>query len=207
MDRPLFSRSLGTDAARPGCFHSRPASGRVATDPQRRRTVTTSAHDIFLDGLRNAHAMEKQALSIMQPQLNRLEHYPEVSALLDRHIRETEGQIRRIDDILDGLGTSASGLKDTMLSLGGSMAAVTHSLASDEILKNSLANYAFEHFEIAAYTSLITMAEQGGGQSAIPLLQQNLDEERAMAADIEAGLPDVVRQFIRLSASDQRADV
>ena len=87
------------------------------------------------------------------------------------------------------------------------LAAVTHSLASDEILKNSLANYAFEHFEIAAYTSLITMAEQGGGQSAIPLLQQNLDEERAMAADIEAGLPDVVRQFIRLSASDQRADV
>ena len=169
--------------------------------------MTNAAQDVFLDGLRNAHAMEKQALSIMQPQLERLEHYPQVSALLDRHIRETEVQIQRIDQIFEGLNESASGVKDTMLSLSGSMAAMTHSMATDEILKNSLANYAFEHFEIAAYTSLITMAEQGGGQSAIPLLQQNLDEERAMAADIEAGLPDVVRQFIRLSASDQRADV
>ena len=169
--------------------------------------MTNAAYDVFIDGLRNAHAMEKQALSIMQPQLNRLEHYPQVSALLDRHIRETEVQIQRIDQIFEGLNESASGVKDTMLSLSGSMAAMTHSMATDEILKNSLANYAFEHFEIAAYTSLITMAEQGGGQSAIPLLQQNLDEERAMAADIEAGLPDVVRQFIRLSASDQRADV
>lgn len=169
--------------------------------------MNNAAHDVFLDGLRNAHAMEKQALSIMQPQLNRLEHYPEVSALLDRHIRETEGQIRRLDEILDSMGESASGMKDTMLSFSGSMAAVTHSLATDEILKNSFANFAFEHFEIAAYTGLITSAEEAGGRAAIPLLQQNLSEERAMAADIEAGLPDVVRRYISLSASDQRADV
>lgn len=33
---------------------------------------TLSAKDIFLDGLYNAHAMEKQALSIIEPQLKRL---------------------------------------------------------------------------------------------------------------------------------------
>lgn len=169
--------------------------------------MTHPAHDLFLDGLRNAHAMEKQALSIMQPQLKRLEHYPEVSALLDRHIRETEGQIARIDQILDGLGESASGLKDTMLSFSGSMAAMTHTLATDEILKNSMANFAFEHFEIAAYTALITAADLAGQSAAIPLLQQNLDEEKAMAAAIEAGLPGVVRQYVALSGSDERADI
>ena len=111
--------------------------------------MTDAAYDVFIDGLRNAHAMENQALSIMQPQLNRLEHYPQVSALLDRHIRETEVQIQRLDQILESVNESASGLKDTMLSLSGSMAAVTHSMTTDEILKNSLANFAFEHFEIA----------------------------------------------------------
>ena len=169
--------------------------------------MTNAAYDVFIDGLRNAHAMEKQALSIMQPQLNRLEHYPQVSALLDRHIRETEVQIQRIDQIFETLNESASGLKDTMLSLSGSMAAMTHSMATDEILKNSLANFAFEHFEIAAYTALMTAAEQANMTQALPLLKQNLDEELAMASDIHDGLPDVVRQFIRLSASDQRADV
>lgn len=169
--------------------------------------MTNAAHDVFLDGLRNAHAMEKQALSIMQPQLNRLEHYPQVSAMLDRHIRETEGQIQRLDQILDTMGESSSGLKDTMLSLSGSMAAMTHTMASDEILKNSLANFAFENFEIAAYTALITAAEQANAAQAIPLLRQNLDEEVAMATQIQDGLPDVVRQYIALSNSDQRADI
>lgn len=87
------------------------------------------------------------------------------------------------------------------------MAAVTHSLAGDEILKNSFANYAFEHFEIAAYTSLITAAEDAGAATAIPLLQQNLDEEIGMAARLQDSLPTVTRQFIALSASDQRADI
>ncbi|VDS09778.1 hypothetical protein PARHAE_02985 [Paracoccus haematequi] len=169
--------------------------------------MTDAAHEVFIDGLRNAHAMEKQALSIMQPQLNRLEHYPQVSALLERHIRETEGQIQRLDQIFENLDESSSGLKDTMLSLGGSMAALTHSMASDEILKNSLANFAFENFEIAAYTALITAAEQANLSHAVPLLKQNLDEEVAMASQIHDGLPEVVRQYIVLSGSDQRADI
>lgn len=169
--------------------------------------MKNAAYDVFIDGLRNAHAMEKQALSIMQPQLNRLEHYPQVSALLDRHIRETEVQIQRIDQIFETLNESSSGLKDTMLSLSGSMAAMTHTMATDEILKNSLANFAFEHFEIAAYTALITAAEEAAVTQAIPLLRQNLDEEVAMASDIHDGLPDVVRQYITLSASDERADI
>ena len=169
--------------------------------------MTNAAYDVFIDGLRNAHAMEKQALSIMQPQLNRLEHYPQVSALLDRHIRETEAQIQRIDQIFETLNESSSGLKDTMLSLSGSMAAMTHSMATDEILKNSLANFAFEHFEIAAYTALLTAAQEANVTQAIPLLEQNLQEEVAMASAIHDGLPNVVRQYITLSASDQRADI
>lgn len=166
-----------------------------------------SARDIFIDGLRNAHAMEKQALSIMEPQVKRLEHYPEVSALLKTHIEETKGQIGRLDQILEGLASSSSTVKDLSLSFTGSMAAVTHSLASDEILKNTFANYAFEHFEIAAYTSLITAAEDAGASTAIPLLKQNLDEEIRMTKRLQDSLPTVTRKFIALSASDQRADI
>lgn len=168
---------------------------------------TMSAQEVFLDGLRNAHAMEKQALSIMQPQLNRLEHYPEVSALLDRHIRETEGQIERLDEILGGMDASASGLKDLGLSLSGSMAARGHTVAGDEILKNSFANHAFENFEIAAYMSLITTAELSGAASAVPALQQSLDEERRMAAAIAESIEAVTRRYVQLAGSDERADI
>lgn len=166
-----------------------------------------ASQDFFIVGLRNARAMENEALSIMQPQLRRLEHYPEVSALLDRHIRETEGQIERLNQILDKLGESSSSVKDTMASLGGSMAAIGHTVANDEIIKNSLANFAFENYEIAAYTALLTAAEISGASFATPLLEQNLQEERQMVKSLEDSLPMVVRQYVRLSASGERADI
>ena len=166
---------------------------------------TMSAQDVFLDGLRNAHAMEKQALSIMQPQLNRLEHYPEVSALLDKHIRETEGQIERLDEILAGMDASASGLKDAGLSLSGSMAAMSHTLAGDEILKNSFANFAFENFEAASYKSLLTIADVGGFGTATPLLTQSLNEELSMAAWVDENNATLTRRYLERRAAGETA--
>ena len=163
--------------------------------------------DVFVDGLRNAHAMEKQALSIMRPQLDQLENYPLVAEMLDRHIRETETQVERLDEILAGLDESASGLKDTMLSAGGTMSAMMHAAADDEILKNSFANFAFENFEIAAYTSLITMSEANGNGSASAGLRQSLAEERRMADWLEQNLPAITEQYVARRSQAVRSGV
>jgi len=156
--------------------------------------------ELFITGLVNAHAVEKQALSIMTPQVARIEHYPEVADRLRAHIEETNGQIARLEEILAGFDTSSSTLKDLGLSMSGSMAAMTHSIAGDEIVKNSFANYAFEHFEIAAYKSLLVMADDGGFATATPLLKQSLGEEEAMAAWIDESLPMVTRRYATLYA-------
>jgi ferritin-like metal-binding protein YciE len=87
---------------------------------------TTRPGAFFIVGLRSAHAMENQALSIMKPQLGRIENYPEVAKKLDQHIIETQGQIRRIEEILAGLDEDHSTLKDMALSFTGSMAALGH---------------------------------------------------------------------------------
>ncbi|HEV7416329.1 MAG TPA: ferritin-like domain-containing protein [Tianweitania sediminis] len=164
-------------------------------------------HGLFVTGLRNAHAMENQALSIMSPQVSRIENYPEVAQRLQQHITETEGQIRRIEDILGSLNESHSSLKDAALSFGGMMAALGHSVADDEIIKNSFANYAFETFEMAAYKSLITMAEHGGFAAAKPLLEANLNEEIAMADWLESNLATVTKRFISLNEQNQSAKI
>ena len=77
--------------------------------------MTTDVREIFVTGLRNAHAMENQALSIMKPQISRIENYPEVKPRLELHYRETEGQSARLEEILNGLSESASTIKDTAL--------------------------------------------------------------------------------------------
>jgi ferritin-like metal-binding protein YciE len=160
---------------------------------------------IFITGLRDAHALENQALSIMNRQLERLENYPDVAARLRTHVEETNGQIGRLETILGSLDESPSTIKDMGASFMGNMASLTHSVAGDEILKNSFANFAFENFEIASYRSLIAMARQGGFQSAIPLLEASLSEEEAMAAWLDQNLPAVTDRYLQLSSTGAQA--
>lgn len=169
--------------------------------------MSDKARDIFITGLRNAHAMEHQALSIMKPQETRIESYPQVRERLRMHIAETEKQIERLDTILTTLGESNSAIKDTALSAVGSMAALSHSIAGDEIIKNSLANFAFENYEIAAYNSLLTLAETGDFADARRLLEQNLAEEKAMAQWLEENLPAVTLQFAELKEMGETAKI
>lgn len=161
--------------------------------------------ETFVTGLRNAHALEHEALALMDRQIERIARYAEVEDQLRKHRGETEGQIARLEQILASLGESASGVKDTVMSMGGNMAALAHTVAPDEILKNSFANYAFEGFERATYTALITMAEEGGFTEAVPLLEQTLAEEEAMQSWVLDTLPLVVRKYLALGAAGEPA--
>ena len=161
--------------------------------------------DVFVVGLRNAHAVENEALSIMNRQIERLENYPELSSRLRSHVDETKQQLGRLDTILDGLGEDNSTLKDAAASLMGNMAAIGHSVAGDEILKNAFADYAFENYEVAAYRSLITMAEAAAMPRAVPLLEASLREEQAMAEWLEANLPGITERYLSLETAGAQA--
>jgi ferritin-like metal-binding protein YciE len=89
----------------------------------------------------------------------------------------------------------------------GAVTAMGHSMAGDEILKNSFANFAFENFEIAVYKSLITIAELGGYPSAVSALQANLSEEKAMAEWLDRNLRSVTIKFASLTEAGETAKV
>jgi ferritin-like metal-binding protein YciE len=130
-----------------------------------------------------------------------------VAARLEQHISETEGQIGRLEEILSALNEDHSTLKDVALSFSGSMAALGHTMAGDEILKNSFANFAFENFEIAAYKSLLTIAEAGGYGAAMTGLQANLSEEKAMAEWLDNNLAALTTKFLSLREAGEKAKV
>ncbi|WP_398472848.1 ferritin-like domain-containing protein [Tardiphaga sp.] len=143
--------------------------------------MAETARDIYVTGLRNAHAMEIQARELMERQSERMDDYPEVKAKLTMHLAETKEQLARLESCLQDLAEDNSTLKDTAQSVMANFMAMFHAAAPDEILKNTFANNAFENFEIAAYKSLISMAEAAGQPKAKEILQRSLDEEQKMA--------------------------
>ncbi len=164
-------------------------------------------HEIYHVGLRNLHALEMTAIELTERQVERLENYPEMAERLRAHKIESQEQARRLEQILQRHGAGTSAAKNTVSSVMGNVAAALHAPAPDEILKNTFANYAFEHQEIAAYTSLIAMAERMGDSEAIATLRQSLSEEESMAKFIQDRIVSTTTRFMDLTAADQKAKV
>jgi ferritin-like metal-binding protein YciE len=177
--------------------------------PERPMSDTTSskARDIYIVGLRNQHAVEKQAIELLERQVGRLENYPEVADRMRRHIEESREQAHRLEDLLAQYDTSQSALKDSMMSLVGNLAALGHSMAPDEVVKNTFANFAFEHYEIASYMSLLTLSEMVGDSRGDSALKASLAEERDMAAWIAEHISATTRRFVQRSAAHETAGV
>ncbi len=163
------------------------------------------ANTVFVTGLKNAHALENQALELMNRQVERIENYPDIKAKLESHIQETHKQIERLESILASLGESRSVLKDNALSLTGNLAAIAHAFTQDEIVKNSIANFAFENFEIASYKSLIQLADETGHRDAAQPLRDTLREEQEMAHWIDGHLAGVTHTYLERYVADEKA--
>jgi ferritin-like metal-binding protein YciE len=155
-----------------------------------------AARDLLITGLRNAHAMERQAQELMERQSERMTDFPSLQAKCREHLQETKVHLSRVAECLAKLGESPSALKDTALAFGANMAAMGHAMAGDEVLKNAFANNAFENYEVAAYKSLIILSEQVG-MGLTPALQQNLREDERMAAWMADNVPALTLEFLR----------
>jgi ferritin-like metal-binding protein YciE len=60
-------------------------------------TMANTARDVFVVGLRNAHAMEVQARELMERQSERLGDYPDVQVKVKEHLAETNQQLKRLE--------------------------------------------------------------------------------------------------------------
>jgi ferritin-like metal-binding protein YciE len=168
--------------------------------------MSTSAKEIYVTALKNTHAVETQALQIMERQVERLERYPEMTDALRKHIDETHGQRRRLEEALHSLDETPSAIKEGFLGFVGNMMALGHTPAQDEILKNTYANHAFENFEIAAYTSLLAIGDAAGLSAHRAGLTQSLDEEKAMAQRVHDLIVPTTQRYVQLTASGEKAD-
>ena len=157
--------------------------------------MANKARELLIAGLRNAHAMERQATELMERQSERTKDYPEVRQRLLQHLEESRMHMRRVEQVLRSLGESESGLKDTAMSVMGNLAAMAHTVADDEILKNTFANNAFEHYEVAAYKSLLALGDRAGINVRAEL-EQNLREDEQMAAWVDSHVQDVTLQYL-----------
>jgi ferritin-like metal-binding protein YciE len=156
-----------------------------------------SIQENFVSWLRDARAMESQAIEMLEKQVTRLDNYPQLQARVQQHLDETRNQAELLDGCLERHGTSRSMMKEMASKFSGTMQAIMPSMSSDEVVKGGVASYAFEHFEIGNYRALIAAAEQAGDTQTRGVLEGILRQEEAMASWLEQHLPETTRDFLR----------
>jgi ferritin-like metal-binding protein YciE len=166
--------------------------------------IEAAAHEVLVTSLRNTHALEKQAIAVLQAQLKSLTDYPELHARVTLHIVETRDQARRLEAGLEACGASSSMLKDALLSVMGLGQSSVQAIGDDAVLKAVLADSMTEHLEIATYRMLLALADLAGKPELRPRLEETLHEEEEMAKWLDLNLEDITRQFVERKAADEQ---
>ncbi|NMD78421.1 ferritin-like domain-containing protein [Klebsiella sp. DNRA6] len=156
----------------------------------------------YHDWLRDAHAMEKQAESMLESMAGRIDNYPDLRSRILQHVTETKRQITVLEEILDRNNISRSVLKDSMSKMAAFGQSIGGMFPSDEIVKGSISGYVFEQFEIACYTSLLAAANKAGDVASIPAIESILAEERAMADWLLKHIPQTTEEFLLRSEAE-----
>lgn len=140
-----------------------------------------SLQELYVSGLKDLYSAEKQLVKAL-PRMAKAASSDELRQALEDHLRETEGQVERLEQIFEELGASPRGKK--CVGMEGLIEEGKELLEEDaepEVLDAGLIAAAqhVEHYEIAGYGCVRTYAELLGYKAAAKLLQQSLDEEGA----------------------------
>lgn len=159
----------------------------------------------LISWLRDAHAMEMQAIQILESQARRIESYPDLRNRILEHLEETRAQAELLERCIDQHGATTSPFKDSAAAFLGNMQALSGAFFGDEVVKGAIASYTFEHLEIAVYRSLTGAAEELGDSETARVCSEILRQEEAMAGWLERHLPEITRQYLRRQSTGEPA--
>jgi ferritin-like metal-binding protein YciE len=138
-------------------------------------------HDAFIDELRDVYDGEKQLTKALS-KLAKAATNRKLREAFETHLEETERQIERLEQVFESLDEKVRGKHcDGIAGIIEEGKAIMEEDFDDETMDACLiaAGQRAEHYEMAAYGTLVAWAQAMGHSAAARLLQQTLNEEKA----------------------------
>ena len=149
---------------------------------------TGTLHDAFIDELRDTYDAERQLIKAL-PKLAKAADSADLRKAFETHLEETRGQVARLTAVFESLDEKVRGKHcDGMAGIieeGKSVMEERFDTATMDACLIAFGQRA-EHYEIAAYGTLVAWAHALGRTTAADLLQQTLDEEKAADVKLSA---------------------
>ncbi|OMJ31873.1 MULTISPECIES: ferritin-like domain-containing protein [Sphingomonas] len=138
-------------------------------------------NDLFVHQLQDIYYAEHQITKALPKMIEKATD-PQLKAGFEQHLRETEGQIRRLEQVFEMHGEKPKAV--TCPAIDGIIKEaneVAGEVADKRVLDAALiaAAQAVEHYEIARYGTLVAWARQLGRSDCAAILDETLAEEKA----------------------------
>jgi ferritin-like metal-binding protein YciE len=133
--------------------------------------------------LADAHAIEQQSIGLLERALE-VSPAGDLHAAYEQHLQESRRHSQLVEQRLEALGGSPSGVKDAAMRLGALNWATFFKAHPDTPGKVAAFAYAFEHLEMGGYEQLIRVAERAGDAETARVARTILAEERAAAGTL-----------------------
>lgn len=141
----------------------------------------TMLKELFVEELKDIYWAEKHLVKAL-PKLKKAATSEELASAFEEHTAVTEKQIERLEGIFESLGIAARGKKcEAMDGLVKEAQNTIEMLPKGSLVIDAgliIAGQKVEHYEIAAYGSLVQLAKTMGENKIAEILQVTLDEEK-----------------------------
>ena len=156
------------------------------TAARRPRQAPKMLSDLFLETLKDIYFAENKILKTL-PKMAKAAQSKDLAAAFNKHLRETQGQVKRLDQIFKMLGKPARGKPcEAINGITDEGAEIMKDFKGAPALDAGLlaAAQAVEHYEISRYGTLKCWASELGYNEAVKLLDATLREEKNTDASL-----------------------
>ena len=139
-----------------------------------------SLRDLYVEELKDLYSAEKQLTKAL-PKMAKAASSEELSEGFQQHLEQTKGHVERLEQIFGMLEQRAAGKKCIgMEGLIKEGSEIMNEDFSDELMDAALISAAqrVEHYEIAAYGTVVAFADLLGESDQASLLRETLEEEK-----------------------------
>ncbi|MBZ6389736.1 MAG: DUF892 family protein [Pantoea dispersa] len=153
---------------------------------------------VYLDWLRDAHAMEKHAESLLKAAASRLTDHPALQARIEQYLEQSRDQQRQVKTLLRQYDSSWSVLKESLGRMSAVGQAASDMLQDEEGIRVAVSSYVFCNYKIATYSTLLVAAEQAEEGEDVRIVRRILQQESQMASWLLQLLPQAAEEAIVL---------
>jgi len=164
--------------------------------------------DLLIDHLKDLYSAENQLIKAL-PKMAKAASNAELKAGFEEHLEQTKGHATRLEQICKMLNVNPKGKKcAAMEGLIEEGKELLEEDAEEVVLDAGLiaAAQKVEHYEIAAYGTVRTWAEQLELDDAVRLLEETLTEEKQTDEKLTELATSVINEEAEAGAEDEEGD-